>query len=996
MQNLKNISIELGLLMSEINRAENNDAANLSVSGIKNHIESLKSLLDKKLDTMIYDIDINAFIENHQGLVWVKDLNGTFVAVNSLFAQYFETSKEEIIGKTDFDFFEGNEATVYRSHDERLIYTKQPFVIEETLELPLRKIVTETYKAPVFNSQNQVIGTIGFNRDITKLKKLEEQNRKLLKAIEQSTATIVITDTNGAIEYVNPQFTKLTGYSSSEAIGVNPRILKTEFTHPDTFKELWETISLGEEWHGEFCNRKKNGEIFWESAVISPVLDDEGKITNFIAVKEDVTDKKNAHDDLIRVSKLQDLLVKLALRNINLNSCELESNTLKSLCEISEFIEADRAIIFKYDWESEKCFCQYEWYSDNFGSVKNDLNSIDLIDIRSWVKHHKNKENHYIPDVSQYYGESAEILKLRGIKSLISVPFFIGDECVGFISFDSINKKHFYSTKENTLLEVFGQIYASLIQRFELEQTLKNETENAQKASQAKSEFLANMSHELRTPLNGVIGFSELLIQTNINDVQLQYATAINSSAKSLLNVINDILDFSKIEAGKLELEIVKCDMIQLIEHSIDIIKHSAEKKNLEILLNLPEYLPRFAYVDSIRVSQILINLLSNAVKFTNKGEVELKVNFCKTNEEVGSYTFSVRDTGIGISDNQKLKLFKAFSQADASTTRKFGGTGLGLSISDKLANKMGSSIQFESIPGEGSLFYFSVVANYESDSSLFNEKIENIKRVLVIDDNLNSRISIQKMLTNWGIETVICETASEAVFIMQMTTSFDLIIVDNFIHNYNGLESIRLICNKLNISVNSQNFLLLHAATDDFNFHNDCEQMGVKYLIEKPLRYDEVFSYLSAINVENKTSKKKNEPEINQLEISKKIKILIADDDVFNMMLAKAMITNIVSDVEIAEAINGKIAMEKVLASTYDIVFMDVQMPEMDGNEATKAIRKCESAIGKHTVIVGLTAGALKEEREKCLSSGMDEFLTKPIETVKLKETIERILGVD
>lgn len=942
------------------------------------------------------DVNIQSIIENHQGLVWVKDLEGHFIAVNSMFASFFESTIESIIGKTDYDFFNNEEADVYRSHDQRLIYTKQAFIIEENIITPNRSIVTETFKAPFFNSKNEVIGTIGYNRDITKLKKLETQNRKLLKAIEQSTATIVITDTSGNIEYVNPQFTILTGYTPEEAIGQNPRVLKSEFTPPETFKNLWETITLGREWHGELCNRKKNGDLFWESAVISPVFDEVGKISNYIAVKEDITESKKSQDELIRLSKLQDLLVKLSLRNININSSEFEQNIYKSLFEITEFIEADRAIIFKYDWIKNKCYCQYEWHSNQFKSIKNELNEIDLEDIKSWVIKHKLGENFYISDISNYFGESSEILKYRGVKSLITVPFYIGNECAGFISFDSINKKHIYGEKEKSLLEVFGQIYASLIQRFELEQSLKNEIENAQKANKAKSEFLANMSHELRTPLNGVIGFSELLQQTNVTDVQSQYASAINSSAKSLLNIINDILDFSKIEAGKLELDIVKSDMVQLIEHSIDIVKHSAEKKNLELLLNIADFLPRFAYIDPIRVSQILINLLSNAVKFTSNGEVELKVSFCKNSSENGTYTFSVRDTGIGISDSQKLKLFKVFSQADTSTTRKYGGTGLGLSISDKLANKMGSSIQFESEPNKGSVFTFSIDAPYESDSGVFTEKIENIKRVLVIDDNMNSRISIQKMLTNWGIEAVICESASEAVFILQMTTAFDLIIVDNFIHNSNGLESIKLICKKLNITVQSQNFLLLHAATDDFIFHNECEQMGIKYLIEKPLRYDEVYNYLSAINVDKTTTIEIQEPTKTPINMNKLFKILVADDDVFNMMLAKAMINNIIPEVEITEAVNGKIAMNYAIENSYDLVFMDVQMPEMDGNEATKAIRKHEKCIGKHTNIIGLTAGALKEEREKCLSSGMDEFLTKPIDSAKLKETIERILKIN
>lgn len=954
----------------------------------------VSKVINFNLDSEFSHLNLVSLIENHQGLVWVKDLEGRFVIVNSTFLEFHAMELEDIVGKTDYDFHSIEDANRYRGHDIDLINNKKPFLVKEKIQLPTGQIIyTETHKAPLFNTKNEVIGTIGFNRDITDLRKLESQNRKLLTAIEQSTATIVITDTNGIIEYVNPQFSKLTGYTQEEAIGQNPRVLNTDKTPPETFKSLWETITLGKEWRGEFCNKKKNGELFWESAVISPVFDENGTITNYIAVKEDITEAKNAHIEMVRLAKLQDLLVHLSLRNINVNTSEFEQNITKSLHEISEFMQADRAVIFKYNWCENTCSAQYEWCAAGLQSVISELSEVSLSGISAWIDKHKVGNNFYIPDMSTYVGESAEMLKFRGIQSLIAVPFFIGSDCVGFISFDSISTRHTYSEKENDLLKVFGQIYASLIQRFELEQRLTNEKNNAQKANTAKSEFLANMSHELRTPLNGVIGFSELLMQTNINNVQLQYASAINSSAKSLLNVINDILDFSKIEAGKMELEIVKCDMIELIEHSIDIIKHSAEKKNLEILLNIPDYLPRFAYIDPIRVSQILINLLGNAVKFTNRGEIELKVNFSELNVEKGKYTFTVRDTGIGISDTQKLKLFKAFSQADTSTTRRFGGTGLGLSISEKLANKMGSTIRFESKIGEGSVFYFSVEATYDSDSSLFSEKIENIHRVLVIDDNMNSRISIQKMLTNWGIETVICESASEAVFILQMTAPFDLIIVDNFIHNCNGLESIRLICRKLKITVESQNFLLLHAATDDYVFHNKCEQMGIKYLIEKPLRYDTVFSYLSGINVEKHEIELKVETK-QPTNMERKAKILIADDDMFNMMLAKAMVSNIVSNVEITEAVNGKIAMEHVIASDFDIVFMDVQMPEMDGNEATKAIRRYEKSKDRHTPIIGLTAGALQEERDKCLSAGMDEFLTKPIETAKLKETIERILG--
>ncbi|MBP6609763.1 MAG: response regulator [Paludibacter sp.] len=944
---------------------------------------------------MVNNINLQLLINNHQGWVWAKDMQGRILFVNQAYADFFKLPIEDIVGKTDYDFHPKEAADFYRSHDFQLYETQTPFLVEEEILYNGQLIIAETYKSPLYNSDNELIGSVGFNRDITNLKNLENQNRKLLKAIEQSTATFVITDVNGTIEYVNPQFTVLTGYSKDEAIGLNPRVLKSDLTPEETYKSLWSNITAGKEWHGEFCNRKKNGDLFWESVVISPIFDDAGAISNYVAVKEDITGVKEASRELVRLSTLQDLLVKLSLQNINISSDNFEENIYQSLFEISEFLEADRALIFKYDWEKNICFCEYEWHLSNLTPIKDELKSVDLNTMMMWVDSHKQHKNFAISDVDLYTGDTAENLQQRGIQSLISVPIYIGERCAGFISFDSLSCKHIYSEKENALLQVFGQLYSSLVQRFELEQTLKSEMIKAQTANKTKSEFLANMSHELRTPLNGVIGFSELLMETKTDDVQLQYTSAINKSAKSLLNVINDILDFSKIEAGKLELDIVKTDMVQLIENAIDIIKHGAEKKGLELLLNIPDNLARFAYIDPIRVSQILINLLSNAIKFTIKGEVELKVAFNKIADERGVYTFSVRDTGIGINDEQKLKLFKAFSQADSSTTRVFGGTGLGLSISQKLANKMDSSIQYESKLNGGSVFHFSIEAECEINSAVFKEKIYNIKRVLVIDDNQNSRISIQRMLHNWGIEVVTCESASEAVFIIQISNAFDLIIVDNSVHCVNGLQSIRLICNKLGISVESQNFLLLHASSDDYQFHNECEQVGVKYLIEKPLRYDEVFNYLSNINVEQPKPIKSTNTLTDSEPMQRNLKFLVADDDIFNMMLAKAMLNKISPGVEITEAVNGKIAYDKVIENNFDLVFMDVQMPEMDGNEATMAIRKYEKGIGKHTIIIGLTAGALEEERRKCIDSGMDEFLTKPIDSTKLSDTINRLLNL-
>lgn len=944
----------------------------------------------------VFNTDIKQIMENYEGLVWMKDLNGVYLAVNKLYAHYYGVENVDFfIGKTDAELYPTLNAETYREHDLRLITNRIPFSIEETIEFPgKRKIVAQSFKTPYYDRFGNLAGTIGYLRDITRVKQIELQNVKLLKAIEQSTATIVITDKNGIIEYVNPQFSRLTGYTVNEAIGQSPRILKSGLTKDETYQSLWKTISDGREWKGEFCNRKKNGDLFWESSVISPVFDSNGNIVNYIAIKDNVTVLKEKESELIRMTELQELLISISIRNINVVETEIQNSIVDSLKKIGRFVKADRALIFKYDWENEICQAQYEWHENKLPDLLPDFKNVAFDKIKPWLEKHKKKQTFYIPSLADYHEPEGDELKAMSVQTMISVPFYVNDHCLGFISFDSIAEKHLYTDKEIALLHVFTEIYASLLQRSELENHLKLEIANARKANSAKSEFLANMSHELRTPLNGVIGFSELLLNTEVNKVQLQYTNAINTSAKSLLNIINEILDFSKIEAGKLELEIEKNDVIQMIENCIDIVKYSAEKKGIALLLNISDHLPRFAYIDSFRVSQIIINLLNNAVKFTNQGEVELKVEFLPNIDDTGVYTFSIRDTGIGISDENKIKLFRAFGQADTSTTRKFGGTGLGLIISEKLAQKMNSHIVFESEPKKGSVFSFSLNLLYESQSAVFTEKIENLKKVLIIDDNFTSRVLIEKMFINWGIETVICDSPAEAVFILQMGTTFDVIVVDNNMTEGNAIKSIKSICNQLNIEVHQLNFLVLHSASVDISFLNECRSLGIKHLFEKPIRYDVIFNYLKNIN--------KSIPEVindwNETPTSSSVldvkNILVADDDIFNMMLTKAMISNILPNVKVTEAVNGRIAYEEIVSNQYDLVFMDVQMPLLDGNEATKKIREFEKNTSHHTIIVGLTAGALKEEREKCFQSGMDEFLTKPIDSQKLRDAIDRFLG--
>lgn len=550
--------------------------------------------------------------------------------------------------------------------------------------------------------------------------------------------------------------------------------------------------------------------------------------------------------------------------------------------------------------------------------------------------------------------------------------------------------------KNGRIIGTFG-ISKDITEQKKAEVALIQAKIEADLGNKAKSEFLANMSHEIRTPLNGVIGFTELLQKTPLNKIQQQYVENVNTSGLALLGIINDILDFSKIEAGKMELDCIKTDIIELVEQASDIIKYHASKKGLELLLNIQQNMPRFAVLDPIRLKQILVNLFSNAVKFTQSGEVELKVTFTTKDEFIGRFSFSVRDTGIGISDEQQKKLFKAFTQADSSTTRKFGGTGLGLTISNMLAEKMGSKIEIISEPGKGSTFFFTIETEYEDGEKLHNGSIEDIHRILVIDDNDNNRMILEHTFNNWGIEFVGVDNGLSALNVIEHSSPFDVIIVDYHMPYLNGIDTIKMIREKLNLSPDMQPIVLLHSSSDDIGLYEECKKLGVRFNLTKPIKSEELLHYLKNIHDHSTLEVKEWEKAPNQVnfEISNdnSLVILVAEDVVLNMILVTTIITQMLPNVTILEAKNGKEAFDMAIANHPDLILMDVQMPEMSGIEATIEIRNYEKNEGSRIPIIALTAGVIKGEKEKCLEAGMDDFLTKPIEQSALREVLEKHL---
>lgn len=516
----------------------------------------------------------------------------------------------------------------------------------------------------------------------------------------------------------------------------------------------------------------------------------------------------------------------------------------------------------------------------------------------------------------------------------------------------------------------------------------------AELANKAKSEFLANMSHEIRTPLNGVIGFTELLENTKLNSEQQQYVQNANTSAHLLLGIINDILDFSKIESGKLELEQLKVNLPLLIEETADIVKYHASKKGIEFLVRTPPQTPTFIWTDPVRLKQILVNLLSNALKFTSSGEIELSLELLAAETNEARIQFAVRDTGIGISKENQGKLFKVFSQADSSTTRKFGGTGLGLVISNMLAEKMGGRISLQSEVGKGSTFSFSIRVPYEYGEKDTLPDLQDIKNVLIIDDNENNRLILKNTLNHWGINTHDAENGLQAIQILANEEPFQAIIVDYNMPYIDGIETIRLIRDKSSMNREELPVLLLHSSAEDQQLIENCKALGIHTRITKPVKASELKSALIKLRHPDYVQKLVDQvvqEDAPHPTISKTI--LLAEDVEMNTILIRVLLKKLMPGVQLIEAGNGAIAVQMAAEHMPDLILMDVQMPEKDGYSAAMEIRLSENEKLKQVPIIALTAGALKGERERCLDAGMNDYLTKPIDSQMLKETLEKYL---
>ncbi len=523
--------------------------------------------------------------------------------------------------------------------------------------------------------------------------------------------------------------------------------------------------------------------------------------------------------------------------------------------------------------------------------------------------------------------------------------------------------------------------------------------EIADSANIAKSEFLANMSHEIRTPMNGVLGMTELLLSTTLTSKQRRFSETIQRSASSLLTIINDVLDYSKIEAGKLNLESTCFDLRQQMEDVTELLAEHAQSKGLEIICDLPSDFHTSYCGDPVRLQQILTNLAGNAIKFTETGEILLRAQLIKEEGSVARLRFEVKDTGIGISPEAQARIFESFSQADSSTTRKYGGTGLGLSISRQLAELMGGEMGVESVLGQGSTFWFTVQLNKKchiKKVKLKHDALQNTE-ILVVDNNATNREILHHHLMNWGVNVTLAESGYEALEILNQWSSkqkkFDLIILDFQMPEMDGVEVANII--KATPHLKDTKLVMLSSVSEE---HKAEKIEGLELYLTKPVRQSDlhdslirVLSQTNPVETDHEVPQEISEPSESMSTLSGSI--LLVEDNPVNQAVAEGMLEFFECQINIAN--NGIEALELYNKNRYDLILMDLQMPEMDGFEATEEIRKLESqSITKqHTPIIALTANALQGDRERCLDAHMDDYLSKPFSQKQLQTILEKWL---
>lgn len=885
-----------------------------------------------------------------------KDLNGRIQHASATFCETLGKSSDELIGKTDFELFPAELAKLYTDHDRTVIKSGQAerFVEEHKRPNGTRYYV-KVVKSPVFGANQEVIGIQVLFWDVTQNQESEielQTTRFLMNTLMDHIPDAVyfkdkqsrfIRNSRAHAERFNlSNPAELAGRSDADfhsreharqALADERQVMQTETPIISKIEML------------EVPDR----EASWSSTTKLPLYNPSGEVIGTFGISRDITTQIIAEQELARERDL--------LKTISDNIPDLIY--VKDL--FGRFVTCNQSVlkllglqgIEDIQGKTDYDFLPAE-YACNF--VTDDQNVI-----RSGQPLIDQEECSQNTD-----GENFWLLTTK-------VPLRDSD---------------------NKVIGVVG-IGRDITSRKLAAEELLAAKELADSANRAKSEFLANMSHEIRTPMNAIVGMTELLLDTRLDVSQRAYLKMVQESGDSLMTIINDVLDFSKIEAGMLDLDTIPFEIREHLGDTMKTLAVRAHAKGLELAFRVAPGVPSWVMGDPGRLRQVVVNLVGNAIKFTETGEVVVEVEQESQHEITHQLRICVRDTGIGIPAEKCESVFHEFEQADASTTRRYGGTGLGLTISSRLVEMMGGRIWAESELGEGSRFYFTTTVdeapNHLHTSSSLGVVIVGGTKVLVVDDNETNRLILQEMLSNWGMTTVLADGSATAMKAIDDANAdddpFGLVVTDVNMPDEDGFGFVKRLRDHALIE-NAPVIMLTSGGR--LGDKSRREELGIADRLMKPVKQSELFdSIVRALGV-NSTEDDHDDEIENEIGI-RPLKVLLTEDNVVNQKLAVGLLSKYGHTVLIAN--NGQEAVDALLNETFDVVLMDVQMPVLDGLEATRAIRENEKESGKKTPIIAMTAHAMKGDREDCIDAGMDEYVTKPIRSATLMEALAKTI---
>lgn len=908
---------------------------------------------------------LSLVIEQSPNSIIITDLDCRIEYVNDAFTRNTGYTREDVIGKNPRLLKSGKTtATVYDSMWQALTNGTTWHGEFINLDRAGREQIEAAIIVPLRQPDDSISHYVAIKEDITVRKQQENQLRKLILAVEQSPDSIVITDINARIEYVNDAFQRNTGYTKEEAIGINPRVLKSGRTPQSTYDDMWATLSRGEIWRGELVNRRKDQSEYVEFANIAPIRQPDGEITHYLAIKEDITEKKAMLDELERHREHLEQLIEI--RTAELNTTIHERDALFDAASTGIVLLKNR-IIMRCNRRMD------EMLGYAFGEQIGQSTRIWFHDDNAYI----NAGNQIYPNILHGKIDVREMNLLRKDGSSLWCRTFSR-------AIDPADP-----TRGNVV--VFEDVTA---ERAATEQMRAAKT-LAENAVRMKSDFLANMSHEIRTPMNAIIGMSHLAMKTELTPRQRDYMKKIQWSSQHLLGIINDILDLSKIEAGKMTVESIDFELNQVLENVIGLISEKAAAKNLELILEIDADVPHSLIGDPLRIGQVLINYANNAVKFTEQGNIAIRVAVARASSRELILNFSVSDTGIGLDEEQRNRLFQSFEQADSSTTRKYGGTGLGLAISRQLVSLMGGEVGVDSKLGTGSTFWFTVPLGHREgkQQQLLPAPDLRGRRVLVIDDNDHAREVIGDMLSNMSFVVSLAPSGlagiAEIVRAANAGEPYEIVFLDWQMPGLDGIATARKISDSM--PMNAPHMVMITAYGRD-EVMKAADDARIDDVLIKPvtssLLFDTAMRILGTTQTSQLRSAEHPAPGTDLAAIAG-ARILLVEDNELNQEVAMELLHQAGFLVDIAD--NGTIAMNMLnnQDKDYDMVLMDMQMPVMDGVTATREIRK--QAKWSALPIIAMTANAMASDRDRCIDAGMNDYLVKPIDPDQLWITLRR-----